>query len=347
MSEIAEMLSFMTNYDFLNLGWGPLELTALYIGVAVVLIVAIIIIAVKIHKSKTKEDKFNKKLLEQWREKRPDSKVLLKYWDEIEESDKEVIGELSRNNSWCKEYLSESGSKEESSEAFLKLWEYQGQNQEDLLKQLMKELADIHIEQSMAACRLIAEIKDERSVPLLLLALLKMDKYPPARVAEALSAFGVVAARALAALYRKVEAKEYKLVILDAVSQLNKLCPIGIVKEAINSPDEDLRKKGAEVVGIISPVNGIELIRPLMKDPSGRIRSAAAAALSNIGGEEVYVILKEMMEKDPDWQVKSTCQTFVSAWENAIHDRVAFDEVDQWLEENTIPAEDLQEKKNA
>ena len=45
-----------------------------------------------------------------------------------------------------------------------------------------------------------------------------------------------------------------------------------------------------------------------------------------------------MQEKDPDWQVKSTCQAFISRWENAIQDRVAFDEVDRWLAENTHSA---------
>ncbi|MGI5825062.1 MAG: hypothetical protein ACOX7J_05765, partial [Bacillota bacterium] len=244
MTGLAEALSFMTDYDFFSLGWGPLELTALYGGAVLAVIAVLVFIIVKCRKPKDKkEEKFNKKMLEGWREKMPDSRVLLKYWQELEEADRETVGELSCDHSWCDTYLSECGAKEESYEMFLKLWEYQGEKREELLKQMMRELADIHIEQSMAACRLIVETKDERIVPLLLLALLKADKYPPARVAEALSAFGIVAARALAALYRKVEAEQYKLIILDAMSQLYKLCPLSVVKEAMQSPSEALRKK--------------------------------------------------------------------------------------------------------
>ncbi|MGI5825228.1 MAG: HEAT repeat domain-containing protein, partial [Bacillota bacterium] len=145
----------------------------------------------------------------------------------------------------------------------------------------------------------------------------------------------------------KVEAEQYKLIILDAMSQLYKLCPLSVVKEAMQSPSEALRKKAAEVIGIVQPENAVNLIRPLIGDSLGRVRAAAAAALGSIGGEEVYLVLKEMQEKDPDWQVKSTCQNFISSWENAIQDRVAFDEVDRWLAENTENDTEEAEKINA
>ena len=77
----------------------------------------------------------------------------------------------------------------------------------------------------------------------------------------------------------------------------------------------------------------------------GRVRAAAAAAASSIGGEEAYALLRQLLEKDPDWQVKSTCQGFITSWENAIQRRAEFDEVDEWLAANT--AEYNENKKQA
>ena len=399
MSGTESVFGFLKNYDFLNLGWQPELLAALYGAVILLVLLVVVLIVAKCIKSgrktaaaeeaeeigginigeinkealsqdvfgseiskteskienkteskkekkdrirqekrEKKQPKFNGRLLASWQEKMPAASALWKYWQLMSDEEKETVGNLSRENNWAEAYLAKCGSDEAAFAMFLELWRYQGEKSDNLLKMLMRELANLHIEQSMAACRLIAEIKDERIVPLLLFALLKPEKYPPARVAEALAAFGVVAARALAALYRRVEAADCKLLILDAMGQLQKLCPLSVLKEAVNCDNDEIRKKAAEIIGIVRPENALELLRPMVVDGDGKIRSAAAAALGQIGGEKCYVILKDIQEKDPDWQVKSTCQAFISRWENAIQDRVAFDEVDRWLAENTHPA---------
>lgn len=425
MSNLTDLLSFLTEYDFLNLGMGGVELAALYLGVVVVLLAVIIFLIVKFcrgKKSKKVEDpwdfenpdnynkaedavpeepaeptvpplqktpdleieqtlvikksdmraqaeeesakpaaadvhmenqpqaepaddkkekksrrgkryKFNSKTRQQWSAKMPESSVLLKYWENMDEDDRDVVGELSRNNDWCFEYMKQCGANEDSYTAVLTLWQYQGEKVDDLLKQMMRELADLHIEQSLAAVRMIVEIHDERIVPLLLLALLKMDKYPPARVAEALAAFGAVSARALTALYHKVEADQYKLIIMDALTQMDCGCPVSVVRDAMGCAEDNLRQKAAEVIGVDRPDDAVELLRPLLADPVGNVRAAAAASLGSLGGEEAYAILRQLIEKDPDWKVKSTCQNFITSWEKAICDKVAFDEVDEWLDE--------------
>ncbi len=421
MTGLTDMLSFLTAYDFLNLGVSGLELAAIYLGVVIVLLVVIILLIVKFCRGKkrrndeevwdfanpaaaenavvkaetakgeedgesepvmmvppvkiadfeeketfaaaaaakpsfgveptaakadefpkepkekksrrAKKYKYNSKTLQQWTGKMPDSTVLLKYWEQMTEGDREAVGELSRDNDWCFEYMKQCGSNEDSYTAVLTLWEYQGEKMDDLLKQMMRELADLHIEQSLAAVRLIVEVHDERIVPLLLLALLKMDKYPPARVTEALAAFGAVSGRALTALYHKVEGEQYKLIIMDALTQMEGGCPMSVVRDAVDCAEENLRKKAAEVIGLNYPDDAAELLRPLLADPVGSVRAAAAAALGSLGGEEAYAILRQLIEKDPDWQVKSTCQNFITSWENAICDKVEMDEVDEWLED--------------
>lgn len=427
MSNLTDLLSFLTEYDFLNLGMGGVELAALYLGVVVVLLAVIIFLIVKFcrgKKSKTEDEewefdspdnynkaeavaaeepveptvpplkkeaepameqtlvikksdvhvqavsepvkpiaevvhtektmaaepaedkkekksrrgkryKYNSKTRQQWAEKMPVASALLKYWENMDDDDRQAVGELSRDNDWCFEYMKQCGANEDAYTAVLTLWEYQGDKVDDLLKQMMRELADLHIEQSLAAVRMIVEIHDERIVPLLLLALLKMDKYPPARVADALAAFGAVSVRALTALYHKVEAEQYKLIIMDALTQMDCGCPMSVLRDAMGCITESLRKKAAEVIGTDRPDDAVELLRTLLSDPVGNVRAAAAASLGSVGGEEAYAILRQLIDKDPDWQVKSTCQNFITSWEQAICDKVAFDEVDQWLDEYT------------
>ena len=141
--------------------------------------------------------------------------------------------------------------------------------------------------------------------------------------------------RALTALYHKVEAEQYKLIIMDALTQMDCGCPMSVLRDAMGCITESLRKKAAEVIGTDRPDDAVELLRTLLSDPVGNVRAAAAASLGSVGGEEAYAILRQLIDKDPDWQVKSTCQNFITSWEQAICDKVAFDEVDQWLDEYT------------
>lgn len=396
LNDMADKLEFMTDYDFLNLGWGPLDLTALYFGTVLLLLLVIIVLLIhrlrkqkKSHgeipgetalkaeqtaekakqaekaektgeqmpkptvkptvvqnevaaksKKNRKKQEYSDKFFVKWESDIPKSEELITCWATMNESQKQSVGRLSRENNWCMAYLKQVGTNDNSYKAIILLWEYQDGNKENLLKQMLRELADLRIEQSLAAVKLIKEINDERIVPLLLLALLQRDKYPPARVAEALSVFGAVAGRSLTALYRKVEGEDYKMLIMDALGQLGADCPMSVINEAIKSPSEAMRKKAAEVVGIAGPKNALMVLHPLLADSEGRVRAAAAAALGNIGGEEAYRLLRQLMQADPDWQVKSTCQSFIGSWEAAIMDKVTFDEVDEWIaEQQRIEAE--------
>lgn len=346
---MAERLSFITDYDFLNLGWSAEALIALYGGVLLALIVLLIaLILWRRHKNKAvSAGKQEESLLERWRESKPNSEELRKFWQSATEDEREEVGRLSREAHWCLDYLKECGKKEASYGMLLRLWPYQEAEKEPLLKQMVQELADPHPEQGMAASRLIMEIQDERIVPHLLLALLQTEEYPPARVAEALSVFGALAARSLAALYHKVEEEPRRLVILDAMGQLGEQCPWAVLEEGSRSSSMEIRKKVADLVGLLLPDNTISFLRPLIADPEGRVRAAAAAALGKLGGQEVYAILQELRQRDSDWQVKSTCQTFLTAWENDIRNRVAADEVDLWLAEQAAETAVTEEEKKA
>ncbi len=346
---MADRLSFITDYDFLNLGWSAEALAALYGGVLLALIVLVIALVLwRRHKKKAASaEKQENHLPERWREIRPDSEELRKVWQEATEAEREEIGRLSREARWCLDYLKECGKKDASYEMLLQLWSYQETEKEPLLKQMVQELADSHLEQSMAASRLIMEIQDERIVPHLLLALLQTEEYPPARVAEALSVFGALAGRSLVALYHKVEEEPRRLVILDAMGQLGKQCPWAVLEEGSRSSSTEIRKKIADLVGLLLPDNTISFLQPLIADPEGRVRAAAAAALGKLGGQEVYAILRELRQRDPDWQVKSTCQTFLTAWENNIRSQVAVDEVDLWLAGQTEEIPETEEQKKA
>ncbi len=300
---------------------------------ALFLAIVVVIIALAVH-SRGK-GKYRPALLKKWQTQMPDSGQLLAFWPALSEEDKTAICSLCQQANWCEAYLKECGKKESAYNLLLALWPYLDKQQDALLKVMIEELASPYPEQSLAVSGLLKEIRDERVVPLLLVALLQSDRFLPARVSDALSAFGSVSGRALEALYHKVAPTdtEKKGLILDALGQLRQACPLEVLKQAMREPDWTLRKKAAEVIALVRPDQVVAFIHPLLHDDEGKVRAAAAAALSDIGGEEVVITLQKMAEADADWQVKTTCQAFLSRWSDYIQSSVAVDEADLWLKD--------------
>ena len=128
---------------------------------------------------------------------------------------------------------------------------------------------------------------------------------------------------------------QQKCLVLDALGELGALCPNRILEGAMAEADMEIRKKVAEVISRVRPGNVVAFIEPLFQAEEGKVRAAAAAALGDIGGEEVYVCLREQAAKDEDRQVKSTCQVFITRWEADIMENVELEEANLLLQDRT------------
>ena len=102
----------------------------------------------------------------------------------------------------------------------------------------------------------------------------------------------------------------------------------------------EIRQKAAEIVSLTRPDDAVAFLQPLLQDPVGKVRAAAAATLSAIGGEAVVATLRTMAAEDQDWQVKMTCQAFLTRWEESIQENLAKDEAALWLKDTAVQEEE-------
>ena len=271
----------------------------------------------------------------------PLPELLLQVWQASNAEEKAKIGELAANMGWADTYLDyldgEHGAA--AQEAILALWEKLQISQADILKKLVEATANPKPGKALAAVALLQKLADERTIPLLLVALLQREKYLPARICEALLPFGEASGRALAALFDKVHGED-ALVVLDSLGQMGKYCPLHVLVQAMHAPDTEVRKRAAANTALVRPENPVRFMEPLLQDDEPKVRAAACAALAEIGAdtaqEEIIPELKRIYETDQDWQVKSTCQAFLSGWEDGIMADIAIDEAELWLKEEEV-----------
>lgn len=164
-----------------------------------------------------------------------------------------------------------------------------------LLPQIIKILS--HKEESvrMLGVEIITNIGDIRIIPYLVSALLQPKLYLPARVCEALLAFGENSADILAKMLPGLE-KASQAIILDALAQFNCLNFIQPVVECLESEYAEIRLAAIEALG-----NSGQAIGHLLQaagDKSWKIRSAVAKALGQTGSASAIPKLQELLEDE-------------------------------------------------
>ena len=315
--------------------------TIIWFALALLLILALVVLFVVSHiRRKYKNpSRYSPALLQRWVKKMPAPEVMLKVWNAANDAEKTKIGELAANEGWAYKYIENLGKDNGPIDAIYALWDKLQLTQDDILKELVETTANPNPAKSMAAVDLLKRICDERSIPLLLVALLQRDKYLPARICEALLPFGEASGRALAALFDKVNGED-ALIVMDSLGQMGKYCPLNVLVQAMHSDDIMIRQRVASNIPLVKPDNVISFMDPLLNDKEPKVRAAAAAALAEIGNngehQEVIPVLKNIFQTDQDWQVKTTCQTFLSRWEEEIMAEIAIDEAHLWLKDEEI-----------
>jgi HEAT repeat protein len=324
-------------------GTGFDESTILWLSIILVIVVALLVgfLGAHFYKMRHNPSKYSPALIKRWAKKTPHPETLLKVWLASNDEEKAKIGELAANMGWADKYMESLGGENSSaaSVAIVSLWNNLQVSQADILKELVEATASTNTAKSMASVALLKKLADERTIPLLLVALLQREKYLPARICEALLPFGEAAGRALAALFDKVSGED-ALLVLDSLGQMGKYCPLHVLVQAMHSQDIAVRQRAAVNTALVNPQNPVTFMEPLLNDKEPKVRAAATAALAEIGGDgehqEIILELKKIYERDQDWQVKSTCQAFLSRWEDGIMADIAVDEAHMWLKDEEV-----------
>lgn len=332
----------MELFEKLALATGFNASTMLWLAIVLAAIILVLLVVVLVHSYNIRHPrKFSSALMKRWAKKAPLPQTVLTVWRASNEEERAKIGEVAANMGWADAYMDYLGGEHGSAaaSAIVSLWDKLQISQADILKKLVETTASTNSAKSMAAVALLKNLADERTIPLLLVALMQREKYLPARICEALLPFGEASGRALAALFDKVSGED-ALVVLDSLGQMGKHCPLHVLVRAMHASEITVRQRAAACAALVRPENPIAFMEPLLTDAEAKVRAAACAALAEIAADaehhEIILELKNIYENDQDWQVKSTCQAFLSRWEDGIMADIAVDEAHLWLKDEEV-----------
>ena len=104
-----------------------------------------------------------------------------------------------------------------------------------------------------------------------------------------------------------------------------------LLARGLKDPDSRVRANSVEAVGALNDAQAIDLLLPLLNDPHNRVRSNAATALWKLGGTGAIVILKQMIQSS-NKQMRSS-----AAWALGEIGALQFNDVLQGLTADSDP----------
>jgi len=193
---------------------------------------------------------------------------------------------------WLGQYAAGLKDKDKSKEVLLKAWRLFPDVK--LLPELVELLADKDENVRMTAVWLLTSIKDERSLPYLVAALLRPQTYLPARVSEVFAAFGLEAANLLAGLLPKVK-DEHKLIILQVLGQFESGYQLAPLLDCLDNSSAEIRAAAIKALGDSNYHEVKDVILPLSHDSAWQVRAAVAKALGQLKVHTANDRLRQML----------------------------------------------------
>jgi hypothetical protein len=202
------------------------------------------------------------------------------------------IKQLLLDEGWLGQYAAGLKDKDKSKEVLLKAWRLFPDVK--LLPELVELLADKDENVRMTAVWLLTSIKDERSLPYLVAALLRPQTYLPARVSEVFAAFGLEAANLLAGLLPKVK-DEHKLIILQVLGQFESGYQLAPLLDCLDNSSAEIRAAAIKALGDSNYHEVKDVILPLSHDSAWQVRAAVAKALGQLKVHTANDRLRQML----------------------------------------------------
>lgn len=191
-----------------------------------------------------------------------------------------------------------------SPEEWAGLWQVFGDTR--LFPQLIEFLAAKDEEMRLWGVQIIASIGDQRIIPYLIGALLQPQIYLPARVGEALAAYGPESARLLARMLPGLKPQD-KLLALPVLGQFGPVYPHEGLSAALEDEDGEIRAAAAAALGDSRQLKAAPHLLAVSADAHWEVRSAAAKALGQLREARAVPRLKELL-RDEDFRVRANAE---------------------------------------
>ncbi len=232
------------------------------------------------------------------------------------------------------------------------------------LSNIAEELRSPNTRKRASAAYILGEIKEERSLDLLVgllndisptvrnRAVLSIEKVGSPRVisnlieafvreeepairetivAVALKLSVDIAMARLTEKYTREENSRNRAMIIRCLGLAAIPQTLPLLAMGLRDPDSRVRANAVEAVGLLNDTQAVELLLPLLNDPNNRVRSNAATALWKLGGTGAIVTLKQMIQSSHK-QMRSS-----AAWALGEIGALQFNDVLQDLTADTDP----------
>ncbi|MGI5892185.1 MAG: HEAT repeat domain-containing protein [Bacillota bacterium] len=220
---------------------------------------------------------------------------LLLIYEDLDPQLAQSIKQLLFDEGWLNKYADALTDKNKNCEVLFKAWKYFPDAR--LLPALVDLLADKEEAVRMAGVWLLTAIKDKRSLPYLVAALLQPKKYLTARVGEVLVAFGMEAANLLARMLPEMK-DEHKLIILEVLEQFDAGYQLMPLLECLNHRSWEIRAAAVKALGESNYYEAKEAVLPLTHDSVWQVRAAVAKALGQMKVQAAHDRLRQMLVDD-------------------------------------------------
>ena len=169
-----------------------------------------------------------------------------------------------------------------------------------VLRSFVELLASRDEHLQMAAVRLLSTLKEPKSLPMLVLALIQPDHFLPSRVAEVFVSMPKQSAALLARMLPEIEDR-HKEAVLQIIAQTGMPFEAKNVIVCLRSKNYHIRAAAALTLGNGRIRDALPELLIAANDKRWQVRAAAAKALGMIGDQRAVVILEALKLDKEGW----------------------------------------------
>ena len=158
-----------------------------------------------------------------------------------------------------------------------------------------------------AGVRLLSTLKEPKSLPLLVLALVRPETFPPARVAEVFQSMPKESVLLLTYILPELEDR-HKRSVLEIISQIGLSYEPKNVLACLDNPDQRIRSAALVALGSGHITSALPRLLEAANDPDWQIRAAAAKALGLLGDSQALPVLEAMTHDKEGWVAENARQ---------------------------------------
>ena len=230
--------------------------------------------------------------------------TVLQVYNELDEEIKKGYLALAFREKWMKQYISRLGTAMFDVETGLQLWRVAPD--ETVFAQTVDLLSSYDEEVRMCAVHFLSGMKDTRTIPYLVAALMQPQRYVAARVVEVLESFGNTAATVLSRLLPELSGQA-QLTVLESLSVFPPNYPMTTILECLCAPRDQVRMFAARTLGDSLCFESVPMLIDCLTDTSWQVRAAAVKSLGKLKAQEAHAKIKEL-ENDDSWCVRANCK---------------------------------------